>query len=184
MAVIQTSLHPPVKVEPATARTISNSEPESVARETVALAVAPRGIPLNFSTSPTMRPPPGVSEPVSPTRIPFTLPPNGTGGSAPETVPASSGPSVPTSAPATSLPARIPFKMSPPSDELKSKLTFAPSAAQSSTQKSDGSEEALAANGTMISLGLRAVLQNMPAFQLNGSPEAVAADTRIELPLP
>jgi predicted regulator of Ras-like GTPase activity (Roadblock/LC7/MglB family) len=38
-------------------------------------------------------------------------------------------------------------------------------------------------DGLQISLGLRAILQNLPAFQLKGSPEAVAADARVGLPL-
>ena len=185
---IQTSASPPVKVEPATARTLSSAEPEPAIRETVAASAALKGIPLNISTSPNAAPPPRPSAPDStaPTRIPFSLPPNGTGGSATERVPASSEPPVPTSAPKSSGPARIPFKISPPSADLKPKLTLVPGVATAEEKKS---EETVAvpvnasAGADKISLGLRAVLQNMPAFQLQGSPDTVAVDVRIELPL-
>jgi hypothetical protein len=187
LQTIQTSAHPPVKVEPATARTLSSAEPEPVIREKAAAYAAPKGIPLNISTSPTAAPPSPPAAPAtsSPTRIPFHLPPNGTGGSAPERVPASSEPSVPTSTPKSGGPARIPFKISPPGTDLKPQLTLIPGVAR----KEEKSEEPAIApakasvGGDKISLGLRAVLQNMPAFQLNGSPDVVSVDVRIDLPL-
>jgi predicted regulator of Ras-like GTPase activity (Roadblock/LC7/MglB family) len=183
MPAIQTSAHPPVRVEPATARTLSSAEPEPVASESVKAPVPPKSIPLNLSTSPTQKPPSNATESVSPTRIPFVLPPNGTGGSVSETVPASSGPSVPNSAAKTPGPARIPFKMSAPSDDLKPKRMLIPGVA--SPEKKESEEPAPVASGESgkISLGLRAVLQNMPVFQLNGRPDATSAEARVELPL-
>jgi predicted regulator of Ras-like GTPase activity (Roadblock/LC7/MglB family) len=187
LQTIQTSANPPVRVEPATARTLSSAEPEPASRETFAMAARPKGIPLNISTSPTAAPPsrPSVPDPSSPTRIPFHLPPNGAGGSASERVPASSEPPVPTPAPKSDGPARIPFKISASCNDLKPQLTLIPGVAT----KTEKSEEPAAATAELpvgtdkISLGLRAVLQNMPAFQLNGSPDAVATDVQIDLPL-
>ena len=188
MPTLQTSAHPPVRVEPATARTLSSAEPEGFAREKIAPSPTPRGIPLNLSTSPTVAPRPSTTDPISPTRIPFKLPPNGTGGSASERVPASSGPPVPTSAPKNGGPARIPFKVSAPCDDLKPKLTLVPGVAGPEEKESEETESQTpvavpAATEATISLGLRAVMHDMPAFQLNGSPDAVGADERMELPL-
>ena len=181
---LQASENPPVRVEPATAQTLSSAEPEAVARETVASANAPKGIPLNISTSPTVTPPrPSAPDPVTPTRIPFKLPPNGTGGSDSETVPASSGPPVPTSAPPNGGAAPIPFKISPPCADLTPKLTLRPGASSRDEQLPAEVLRGADQGAATISLGLREVLQNMPAFQLQGSPETAAADARIELPL-
>lgn len=180
---IQTAMQPPVKVEPATAQALSSAEPESVARETIASSTTPKGIPLNISTSPTVTPRPTGPDPIAPARIPFKLPPNGTGGSDSEKVPASSGPPVPMSTPASAPPARIPFKISAPCDDLKPKLTLIPVVA---SREEKGPAEPLAAapqDEAKISLGLREVLQNMPAFQWNGSLETVPSDARIEFPL-
>ena len=178
LPAIQSSAHPPVKVEPATARAFSSAEPESVLRQTIAGPITPRGIPLNLSTSPH----PSGRDPVSPTRIPFKLPPNGTGGSATETVPASSDPPVPTVPPFGASPARIPFKVTPPCADLKPKLTLVPGVEDAEEEAKEAAAP-LAAKVAQISLGLRTILQNMPAFQLTGSFEGVAEDARIELPL-
>src|SRR5947207_7173821 len=80
---VETADLPPVRVEPPTAEAFAAAEPEA----------AGSGCgqhPTSENTS------------IMPTRIPFRLSPNGTGGPAPESVPASSGPSVPTSFPSTS----------------------------------------------------------------------------------
>ena len=102
---LQTSPLPPVKVEPATAKTIAAAEPEAVARS----ASSRPKIALRDLESPTsaikdsIAPMPpanqegGDSAPTpAPKKIPFHLPPNGTGAPASERVPASSGPPVPT----------------------------------------------------------------------------------------
>lgn len=183
MPTLQTSAHPPVRVEPATARTLSSAEPEGVLHEKIASATTPRGIPLNLSTSPSVGPRPSTTDPVSPIRIPFKLPPNGTGGAASERVPASSGPPVPTSVSKNGGPARIPFKVSAPCDDLKPKLTLVPGVAGPEEKEPEEPVAAAVTAEVKISLGLRAVLRDMPAFQLNGSPDAVADDARIELPL-
>jgi hypothetical protein len=187
LKTVQSSAHPPVRVEPATARTLSSAEPEPAVQETFAGSAAPKGISLNSPISPTAAPASRQTQAPSssPTRIPFHLPPNGTGGSASERVPASSEPPVPTSAPKSGSPARIAFKLSAASD-LKPKLTLVPGAAENDDKKTEESEAnpaAKAVEGGNISLGLRAVLQNVPAFQLNGSSDTVSTDVRIDLPL-
>jgi predicted regulator of Ras-like GTPase activity (Roadblock/LC7/MglB family) len=168
---------PGVKVEHATARAISNAEPEPA----ITLgAIRPNGNNLRPSTS----------ESVVPARIPFNLPPNGTGVSAPETVPASSGPPVPNPAVKNGGPVRIPFKMSAPSDDLKPKLALVPGVdGKIETEQTEAEEilpaPAVAAGETgevRIVLSLQTVMQNMPAFQVNGPPENIPSDVRIELP--
>jgi predicted regulator of Ras-like GTPase activity (Roadblock/LC7/MglB family) len=155
---LQTSALPPVKVEPATAKTIAAAEPEPAVR--------------------------GSSTAAAPTRIPFHhLPPNGAGVPATERVPASCGPPVPTPSSKATIPERIPFKVPPPSTDLRPKLTLVPGiepaeefaqAPRSSWTKQDDRK---------IAFGLSLILQNMPAFQLNGSPSAVPPEVRVEFPL-
>ena len=104
---LQTSPLPPVKVEPATAKTIAAAEPEPAARSAARPKIALRDLEplISAGDSPTApdSPPTSIKEgetDVAPTpapkKIPFHLPPNGTGAPASETVPASSGPPVPT----------------------------------------------------------------------------------------
>jgi hypothetical protein len=117
---LQTSTQPPMKVEPAIAKTIAEAEPEpavlqlakpkqKVSEETPtrsrrpkislrdlgALTSAPAASPP--ATLQTPRADDGVATPAA-REIPFHLPPNGTGAPAAERVPASSGPPVPISA--------------------------------------------------------------------------------------
>jgi len=182
----QTSPLPPVKVEPATAKTISTAEPEPAVTETLAPAqAAPRAIPLSTPVVETPQPT-GAAKPapVAPTRIPFQIPPNGMGASASERVPASSGPPIPTGVPKKSTSARIPFRISPPSDDLRPKLTLVPG-----VEAAEKSPAAPARSGSSkaervkIKLALQAIMQNLPAFQLNGSPETIPAEVRVEFPL-
>ena len=183
MSAIQASAHPPVKVEPATARAISTAEPEPAAKEAFAAAPKPSGIPLNLSPSGAPKAPSTTPSSAAPTRIPFKLPPNGTGGSDSERVPASSGPPVPTSTSKPAGPARVPFKISAPCDDLKPKLTLVPGVAGPEKEEEEEKAPLTPAPDAKISLSLSAVLHNMPAFQLKGTPEAIGADERIELPL-
>jgi predicted regulator of Ras-like GTPase activity (Roadblock/LC7/MglB family) len=186
MEPTQTSAFPPVKVEPATAKTISSAEPEPAVSETVARATpTQRRIPLSTPVVATPKSPrPENPATAGPTRIPFQLPPNGMGASASERVPASSGPPIPTGVPKGPTSARIPFKISAPCDDLRPKLTLVPGVeapekvpakpAQSSTPKKEQ---------TKIGLSLQAIMQNMPAFQLNGNPETIPTEVRVEFPL-
>jgi predicted regulator of Ras-like GTPase activity (Roadblock/LC7/MglB family) len=185
----QTSVLPPVKVEPATAKTISTAEPEAAVREKVApVHPTPRAIPL--STPVIKTPEPAASpqaEPAAPTRIPFYVPPNGMGASASERVPASSGPPIPTGAPKKPTSARIPFRVSPPCDDLRPKLTLVPGL--EAAGESPPSEESPAPpSGSKpekikVSLALQVVMQNLPAFQLKGTPQVIPSDVRVEFPL-
>ena len=118
-----------------------------------------------------------------PTRSPFKLSPNGTGGPAPESVPASSGPSVPTSFPSAPAPTRIPFKMTAPSDDLRPKhepwLTAESLAAWAETPVAPATESK---SDVKITLPLKPILQGLPPFQLGGDPGSVPAKAQIELP--
>jgi predicted regulator of Ras-like GTPase activity (Roadblock/LC7/MglB family) len=169
MEPLQGSALPPVKIELATAETLATAEPESVARETVAPKASPgRGIPT------------GPGKP--PTRIPFYLPPNGTGVPASERVPASSGPPVPTTLPKAPTPARIPFKISPPCADLRPKFTLVPGMEPKEDLAPATKPSAEKKDEVMIALALQVVMQNVPAFQLSGSPMSIPEDVRIELP--
>jgi len=161
---VETADLPPVRVEPATAEAFAAAEPEAAGN--------------GWLQRPT-------SENISamPTRIPFRLLPNGTGGPAPESVPASSGPSVPTSFPAARAPTRIPFKMTAPSDDLRPKhepwLTAESLAASAETPVAPATESKAEVK---ITLALKPILQGLPPFQLSGDPGNVPAEAQIELP--
>jgi predicted regulator of Ras-like GTPase activity (Roadblock/LC7/MglB family) len=155
---------PPVRIELATAEAYAAAEPDTTGNGFV-----------QHSRSENASAPP--------TRIPFKLSPNGTGGPAPESVPASSGPSVPTNFDAGPVPTRIPFKMTAPSDDLRQKdepwLTaesLAPVAPAPVTPAPASESE------TTIALALKPILQGLPPFQLAGDPASVPAETQIDLP--
>jgi predicted regulator of Ras-like GTPase activity (Roadblock/LC7/MglB family) len=164
---VETADLPPVRIEPPTAEAFAAAEPEAAVNGHLQQR-------LNENTSAT------------PTRIPFRFSPNGTGGSAPESVPASSEPSVPTSFPSASAPTRIPFKMTTPSDDLRPKdepwLT-----AESLVASAEASAETPVAPATegkaeaKITLALKPILQGLPPFQLGGDLNCVPAETQIEL---
>jgi predicted regulator of Ras-like GTPase activity (Roadblock/LC7/MglB family) len=158
---VETGDLPPVRVEPATAEAFAAAEPEAAGNGFV-----------------QHRPSENTS---APTRIPFKLSPNGTGGPAPERVPASSGPSVPTSFPSASEPTRIPFKITAPSDDLR------PAAEPWLTAESLAPEKPAAAtteskSEITITLPLKPILQGLAPFQLNGDVAGVPADAKIDLP--
>ena len=104
--------------------------------------------------------------------------PNGTGAPAAERVPASSGSPVPTPLPAPFAPlrpTRIPFKVTPPSNDLYQPPKFP--AAQGSPDPID-----FAKSGPRISLPLRNILPNVAPSQLAGSFDAVPDTAQIEIP--
>jgi len=159
---VETGDLPPVRVEPPTAEAFAAAEPEAAGNGFVQHR-------------------PSADSSAAPTRIPFKLSPNGTGGPAPERVPASSGPSVPTSLPSTPPPTRIPFKISAPSDDLRTE------AEPWLTAKSLAPETPVAAAAESkpeitISLALRPILQGLAPFQLSGDPGSVPAEAKIDLP--
>jgi predicted regulator of Ras-like GTPase activity (Roadblock/LC7/MglB family) len=87
---IQTSSLPTVKVEPASAESFAAAEPEAAESE----KVTPTNPPRSITSIPEPRLDEQPSDSSSPARIPFHLPPKGTGAPASERVPASSGPPV------------------------------------------------------------------------------------------
>src|SRR5664279_961817 len=149
---------PPVRIELATAEAYAAAEPDTTGNGFVQHSRSE-----NASTPPT--------------RIPFKLSPNGTGGPAPESVPASSGPSVPTTFEAGPAPTRIPCKMTAPSDDLRQKdepwLTaesLAPVApapvAPASVVPASVVPASESKPETTIALALKPILQGLPPFQL------------------
>ena len=184
MEPLLTSPMPPVRVELATAKTIAAAEPEASVSET--------------TKPPSLRPSISLHDPISekkearraddpaspaPAKIPFHLPPNGTGAPASETVPALSGPPVPTALPVPQAPARIPFKVTAPCNDIRPKFIRVPGIEPEQqtglTTKSPPGKECEG----KIALALTVVLEEVPAFQLNGSPSAVPEDVRVEFPL-
>ncbi len=173
---------PPVRMELATAETFAAAEPEAAAcaRYVVPSTPPPEretnghcDLPVSpVTTNGSTAAPPGKS---APTRIPFTITPNGTDVPASERVPASRGSSVPTSLPAA--PTRIPFKVTAPCDDLRAQFAVLSSPAAPATP-----EKKSEAEGIRIQLPLRLILQNLPPLQLHGDPATIPAGARIELP--
>jgi len=174
---IETSPLPRVPMKPATAESIAAAEPEATVQQTT--KSTPSGHPVISLYSPELKP---KSEPPGPGRtglkIPFDTSPNGTGASASERVPASSGPPVPTPLPLTPELAKVPFH--PPAEKPKApptKTEVAPLATKLEVASAPVKDE------TPITLSLKVVLQNLPRFQLNGDVSAVSAEDRLTLPL-
>src|SRR5438552_7431745 len=174
---IETSPLPSVPMKPATAESIAAAEPEATVQQTTKSTSS--GHPVISLYSPELKP---KSEPPGPGRtglkIPFDTSPNGTGASASERVPASSGPPVPTPLPLTPELAKVPFH--PPAEKPKApptKTEVAPLATKLKVASAPAKDE------TSITLSLKVVLQNMPRFQFNGDVSAVSAEDRLTLPL-
>ncbi len=123
-----------------------------------------------------------TSTSAAPPKIPFHLPPNGTGAPASEGVPALSGPPVPTALPEAQAPARIPFKVTAPCNDIRPKVICVPAEPEPRTSLPTKSAPAKESDAK-IALALTAVLKEVPAFQLNGNPSAVPEDVRVEFPL-
>lgn len=252
IAPIETSFSPAVPVKHATAESIAAAEPDATPVKPEEPVKAPPGQRVISLHSPELTPKKETPEP-SPTEadIPFEdLSPNGTGGSASERVPASSGPPVPTPLPFTPELAKIAFdlprekpaikepdkKPVPASlfkvpaiavekkPEPKSPLTIrldepaakpapelkkmwegpqrpesGPDAHRRGTEAASTPEPSRkvagpsvsmpaiepepATDAPTISFSLKAVLQNLPAFQLAGEVDTVSNDERISFPL-
>ena len=186
MEPLQTSSLPPMRMEPATAETIAAAAPEPIASETI-----------KRRPPPLLRPSISLHDPASekqeasqtkapsrvgPKRISIRLPPNGTGAPASERVPASSGPPVPTSLPAPPRAGETRFtNVTAPCEDLRPKF-------QRGSPARPAREVAAALSPpkrdeTKIALALNRLLQEVPAFQLNGSPSSVPENVRVELPL-
>lgn len=168
---VETNDLPPVRVEPPTAEAFAAAEPE--------------GAGNGFIQRPASE-----SAAAMPTRIPFNLSPNGTGGLAPESVPASSGPSVPTQPP--SPPTRIPFKITAPSNDLrpaKDEPWLTAESLPPSTEPPAPTTPEPPIKVTLeskaeirISLPLKPIMQGLPPFQLSGDLGSMPAAAQVELP--
>ncbi|PYL65646.1 MAG: hypothetical protein DMF25_02765 [Verrucomicrobia bacterium] len=119
----------------------------------------------------------------APPKIPFHLPPNGTGAPASEKVPASSGPPVPTLAPPAQAPARILFKVTAPCNDVRPKFIRVPGMEPEPRTALPTKPAAVKQPDAKVALALTAVLEEVPAFQLNGSPSAVPEDVCVEFPM-
>jgi predicted regulator of Ras-like GTPase activity (Roadblock/LC7/MglB family) len=181
---------PPVTPVPET----SDKTPASPNQTPAVAAAAPAApappkpsIPIKLSApSPAGAPPSAPTEkasspldqsPASPPTA-AKLSPNGTGVPAAERVPASSGSPVPTPLPSptpSSQPTRIPFKVGPPSNDLRPESKFP--AAKTNPDAPDFSN-----SGPRISLPLRNILRNVAPFQLSGPIDDVPETAQIEIP--
>ena len=143
---------------------------------------APIRLPLPKEANDTTGSPAPIQSEKPPARPPITarVSPNGTGAPASERVPASSGSPVPTPLPSPFAPAaaaRIPFKISPPSNDLRE----AASPKVQSLRAQIGQVE-FSAPGPHIRLPLRTILREVAPFQLSGPIDDVAEGAMIELP--
>lgn len=165
------ALEPP----PATVAKIAAAAPEPIrpirltvpndAKSKGAEAPAPSPIRLN----PPLAPSPAAPSPLGAKKIS----PNGMGVSANERVPASGGPPVPTPSPlAAPAPVRIPFRISPPSNDLRAPGAPPPKMAA----------VAFSAHGPRVRLSLRNVLRGISPFQLSGPIDEVPETAVIEIP--
>lgn len=166
--ILETGDVPPVRVQPATAYSFADAEPEA----------APLVVPAPVSTGQSLDQKPTADR----ARIPFKLTTNGTDALAAESVPASAGPSVPTSLPPAGAPMRIPFKIGPPSDDLRPKPEPWLTAKSLDGAVVQPAPARTTADDVKIRIGLKAIFQTLPPFQLNGDPGSVPEDVRLELP--
>jgi predicted regulator of Ras-like GTPase activity (Roadblock/LC7/MglB family) len=170
---IETSALPSIPMKTATAESIAAAEPDAIVQETTKSTSLGHSVISLYS--PELKP---KSEPPSPRKIPFEVSPNGTGASATERVPASSGPPVPTPLPFTPELPTIAFQ--PPVEKPKAPLTKTPTEPLASKPEIIS---APAKDETPIMLSLKVVLQDLPAFQLDGDVGTVSDDDRLTLPL-
>ncbi|MDQ6809637.1 MAG: roadblock/LC7 domain-containing protein [Verrucomicrobiota bacterium] len=166
--ILETGDFPPVRVQPPTALSFADAEPEPV--------IAP----------PPLAPAPATVTGAPRARIPFKLSPNGTDAPATESVPASAGPSVPSGEAAAPPPApmRIPFKIPSAAASEAAREPDAWLTAEKPNLVPDlPATGAKSATGEVkIRIGLKTILQTLPPFQLTGDPGSVPDDVRIELP--
>jgi predicted regulator of Ras-like GTPase activity (Roadblock/LC7/MglB family) len=176
---IETSALPSIPMKTATAESIAAAEPDAIVQETTKSTSL--GHPVISLYSPELKSKSEPPSPRSPSRtgsIPFEVSPNGTGASATERVPASSGPPVPTPLPFTPDLPKIAFQ--PSVEKPKAPLTKTPArplAPKPETISAPAKDE------TPITLSLKVVLQNLPAFQLDGDVGTVSDEDRLTLPL-
>jgi predicted regulator of Ras-like GTPase activity (Roadblock/LC7/MglB family) len=180
MEPLESSALPPVRVETATAKTLAAAEPEPSAIATMKPPPQRPPIPLSPKPAPS---PSNASDPATAKRIPIDLPPNGTGAPASERVPALSGPPVPTTLPPPPPPAGIPFRVPPPCNDIRPKFIRIPGVAPGEELAPPAKAQAVKRPESSIGVKLLAILEELPPFQLNGSPSAVPEDVRVHFPL-
>jgi predicted regulator of Ras-like GTPase activity (Roadblock/LC7/MglB family) len=176
---IETSAMPAIPMKTATAESIAAAEPDAMVQETTKSTSS--GHPVISLYSPELKPKSEPPAPRSPSRtgsIPFDLSPNGTGASATERVPASSGPPVPTPLPFT--PELPKLALQSPVEKPKAPLTK--TSAEPPAPKPKAISQP-AKDETPMTLSLKVVLQNLPAFQLDGDVGTVSDEDRLTLPL-
>jgi predicted regulator of Ras-like GTPase activity (Roadblock/LC7/MglB family) len=188
-------------VKHATARSIADAEPDAMPadpQEAVTSTSSGQRVVSLHSKSKNETPEPSPIE----TDIPFELSPNGTGASASERVPASSGPPVPTPLPFTPELEKIPFQPvaeKPATSPLSKQPVAEPVAPSTKATARESIKPARTIPGpsipmppvvsepakenTSITLSLKTVVKNLLAFQLTGDSATVSDDVRINLPL-
>lgn len=162
----------PVRLQPATAETLAAAEPEAAGNGLRSHQTEREETPETPSKSP---------------RTPFKLSPNGTDGSAPESVPASSGPSVPTSVESKAAPTRIPFKIAAPGKDQppsKHESCSIPEPPKRLVPPVGTPTVKPAASGddTKIILPIKPILRGVPPSQFVGDAETIPAEAQMELP--
>lgn len=176
---LETSAFPSIPMKPATAESIAAAEPDATVQETATSKSSSH--PVVSLYSPDLEP---KSEPSGPgptgAKIPFDVSPNGTGASASERVPASSGPPVPKPLPFRPELPKIAFA---PSVEMPKALPPLKKKPAASSAPKPATISAPAKDETPIALSLKVVLQNLPAFQLDGDAGTVSDEDRLTLPL-
>jgi predicted regulator of Ras-like GTPase activity (Roadblock/LC7/MglB family) len=201
---IETSTLPPVPVRHATAESIADAEPDATPAPTATPATSTssgqRVISLH---SPELAPKGKSSAPsstASELKIPFEtsskeVSPNGTGASASQRVPASSGPPVPTPLPFTPELEKIAFELPPEEPKTAApvkateltttalEIKAPPALKLAESQPGKPEEKPAASDERKIQLSLKAVLKSLPAFHLDGDIAAVGDDAQLALPL-
>jgi hypothetical protein len=194
---LKASTKPPVRAEAATTNAMATGEPEATRERFMPVPATAEAIaaahPEEAAASEVVRMPRPAAEPekplriplakqperkeksspaskAAPERIPFHLPPKGTGAPASERVPASSGPPVSTASPSASA-ARIPFEMAPGMHLPQKPGLISPTP----------TNEEVGGDDKKISLALKPILQSLPVFELSGDPKEVPDEARIEL---
>jgi predicted regulator of Ras-like GTPase activity (Roadblock/LC7/MglB family) len=180
---IESAPLPPVSVQPATAQAIADAEPEAIVHEKTDDRSTLSGHRVISLHSPELTP---KSELPPPKKIPFDFSPNGTGVPASERVPASSGPPVPTTLPFSPELAKI--AVGPPAETVKarpSEPTKAPPSELSATPVKLIAETVSTPtkDEAKITLALKPLWQNLPAFQLSDESAEIRNDEKVTFPL-
>ena len=201
---LQSSALPSVKVEAASAESFAAAEPEAAESETVTAPSAHRSAISLLDSGASEELPHRLAP--APARIPFHLPPKGTGAPASERVPASSGPPVLSSVPPSPQKRTlrnpyetVPFDQVKFSDIEKGSTSERPAELERPHRRKPTESDNLdlitapapdtppvpAAPPKVeekIELSLRVLLENLPDFQRKGDPSLAPEDAKVSLP--